>query len=119
MLYKILADTIVFIHFLWILFLLSGVFFGLRYKVLRIVHISGLVFALIIQVFHWYCPLTYLEVWLRERHDPSLSYTGSFIVQYIERIVYIEISQKLIFIGSILLSGLTIWLYLRKSRKAG
>jgi len=115
MLYKILADSVVFIHFLWILFLLFGALLGIRNKAVRIIHISGLAFAIVLQMFDWYCPLTYLEVWLRKQHDPALSYTGSFIIYYIEKIVYIELSRNLVFVFSIFVCGMNVWLYLRKS----
>ncbi len=114
MFYKILADIVVLIHFLWILFLIFGAFLGVRSKAVRIVHISGLVFALVIQIFGWYCPLTDLEVWLRAKHDPSLAYTGSFIIHYVEGLIYIEISPWLIFSITLLLIGFNIVFYLRK-----
>jgi len=114
MLYKILADIIVLIHFVWIIFLFLGAFWGVRNKAVKIFHISGLIFAFLIQIFDWYCPLTHLEVWLRSRHDPAISYTGSFIIHYVEKIVYIEISRSLIIIFTILLCGINAWLYLKK-----
>jgi len=117
MLYRILADSVVFIHFLWILFLVFGALLGTRNRAVRIVHLSGLAFAVLLQVYDWYCPLTYLEVWLRSKHDPALSYAGSFIIYYVERVVYIELSRKLILGFSVLLCGLNAWLYLRKKRR--
>lgn len=116
MIYKILADTVVLIHFLWIVFLILGALWGRRSRTVKVLHISGLVFAVFIQVFDIYCPLTYLEVWLRAAHDPALSYTGSFIVHYIEKLVYIELSSKAIFVLSILLCGFNGWVYLRRGK---
>jgi len=116
MLYKISADTVVLIHFLWIVFLFLGAFWGIKNRVVKIFHLSGLVFALIIQVFDWFCLLTHLEVWLRSRHDLALTYAGSFIVHYVERIVYIELSRTLILVLTLILCGLNMWLYLRKRR---
>lgn len=118
MLYKILADIVVLIHFLWILFLIFGAFAGIRNKTIKIIHISGLVFAFVIQIFGWYCPLTDLEVWLRSKHDPSLAYAGSFIIHYVEGLIYIEISPWLIFALTLLLIGFNTWFYLgKKSRQ--
>ena len=114
MLYKLLADITVVTHFLWILFLFFGGFWGVKNRAVKIFHIFGLVFALAIQIFDWYCPLTHLEVWLRSKHDPNISYTGSFIIHYVEKIVYIEISRPLIIIFTILLCGINAWLYLKK-----
>jgi len=114
MLYKILADIVVVTHFLWILFLFFGGFWGVKNKAVKIFHISGLFFALLIQIFDWYCPLTHLEVWLRSKHNPTITYTGSFIIHYVEKIVYIEISRFLLILFTILLCGINAWFYLKK-----
>ena len=116
MIYKILADSVVAIHFLWIVFLFIGAILGIRNKAVKIFHLSGLVFAFVIQIFDWYCPLTHLEVWLRSKHDPALVYTGSFIFHYVEKIVYIEFSRLLIIVFTFILCGINIWLYFRKNR---
>jgi len=114
--YKILADIVVFLHFLWILFLFLGAFWGIKNKVARIFHLSGLAFAFIIQIFDWYCPLTHLEIWLRSKHSSSLTYAGSFIIHYVEKIVYIDISRLVVLILTLLLCGLNAWLYLGRRR---
>ncbi len=114
MIYKILADIVVLIHFLWILFLFFGAFWGIKNKGVKIFHLSGLAFAFIIQIFDWYCPLTYLEVWLRSKHFSTLTYVGSFIIHYVEKIIYIEISRFVVLMFTILLCGLNAYLYLRK-----
>jgi hypothetical protein len=54
---------------------------------------------------------------LRSKHSSSLTYAGSFIIHYLEKIVYIEISRFVVFVFTILLCGLNAWLYLRKKRK--
>jgi hypothetical protein len=116
MLYRILADIVVLIHFLWIIFLFLGGLWGGRSKAVKIFHLSGLSFALILQIFNWYCPLTHLEVWLRSRQDSGLTYAGSFIIHYVEEIVYIELSRHLILILTLFLCGFNVWFYLRKGR---
>jgi hypothetical protein len=118
MLYKILADMVVLVHFLWIVFLFLGALWGTKNKVVRICHLAGLAFAFVIQVFGGYCPLTDLEVWLRSRHDASLTYSGSFIIHYVEQIVYIELSRLLIFVLTLVLCGVNLWLYSKKKRSS-
>jgi len=112
--YKILADSVVLIHFLWIVFLFLGALWGIKNKVVRTFHLSGLAFAFVIQIFDWYCPLTHLEVWLRSKHTSAFTYTGSFIIHYVEEIVYIELSRTLVFVLTVILCALNTWLYLRK-----
>jgi Protein of Unknown function (DUF2784) len=114
MIYKIFADAVVFFHFLWILFLFFGALGGKRNIGIKIFHLAGLLFAVILQISGWYCPLTYLEVWLRSKHDSGLIYTGSFIIYYVEKIVYIEISRYLVMAVAILLVGLNMCLYSKR-----
>jgi hypothetical protein len=114
MLVKILSDFIVLVHFLWILFLIFGALLGVRNKTIKYIHLSGLFFAILIQVFGWYCPLTHLEFWLRSRHDPSIGHAGSFIIYYMERLVYLEIPPTGILLATIGLVAFNLWIYLRK-----
>ena len=114
MLFKILADLVVLVHFLWILFLVFGALWGVKNKAIKITHLSGLFFAILIQVFDWYCPLTHFEFWLRSRHNPSIAYAGSFIIHYMERLVYLEISQTGVLVATIGLVIFNSWFYLRK-----
>lgn len=116
MFYKVFADIVVFVHFLWILFLFFGAFWGIRNRAVRILHISGLAFAFVIQIFDWYCPLTHLEFWLRSKHGLALAYTGSFIIYYVEKMVYLELSRSLILIFTVFLCGLNAWLYFVRKR---
>jgi hypothetical protein len=120
MFYSIAADVTVVLHLLWILFLVFGAFIGRKFKWVKRLHIGGIIFAIVIQALGWYCPLTHLEIWLRRMHDPSNSYTGSFIIHYIEKIVYIDINPKIISILTVLLALVSTWLYYpRSSGKRG
>ncbi len=114
MLFKVLADITVLLHVLWILFLVFGSVPGARFRIAKTLHILGLAFAILIQIFGWYCPLTHLEVWLRLKHDPSLAYGGSFIINYAEKLIYFELSRTSIFILTILLISFNIWFYKKK-----
>ena len=118
MIYKLLADLTVLIHFLWILFLISGSIAGRRHRWARNLHISGLVLAFFIEIFGWYCPLTHMEVWLRSMHEPSMGYKGGFIIHYMERLIYIELPRSLIVILTILLCLLNLWIYLKGAKRS-
>jgi uncharacterized membrane protein len=118
MFYKLAADFVVFVHFLWIVFLIFGVFIGRKYRTVKILHIAGLGFAVIMQIFGWYCPLTYIEIWLRQRHAPLLSYSGSFIVYYMEKLIYIELTPWIIFVLTLILISITAYIYYGKRNEA-
>jgi hypothetical protein len=116
-LYRLTADLIVLLHFFWIIFLIFGAFIGRRYRLVKFLHLGGIGFALFIQLSGWYCPLTYLEVWLRKMHDPSGGYQGSFIINYVQRLVYIELSADIIKIATIFLVFMSICIYLYNYKK--
>jgi len=117
MLYKLAADFVVLIHFLWIIFLIIGAFIGRKYLLIKISHITGLVFSVIMQIFGWYCPLTHLEIWLRQKHDPLLTYRGSFIIHYIEKVVYLQLTPVIIFVLTIILVSITVYIYYGRKKK--
>lgn len=115
--YKVAADFVVLIHFLWIVFLIFGSLIGKKYQAVKIIHIAGLAFSVIIQIFGWYCPLTHLEIWLRQRHDPLLTYSGSFIVYYMEKLIYIELTPWIIFVLSLILISISTYIYTARKEK--
>jgi predicted branched-subunit amino acid permease len=117
MFYKLAADFVVLIHFLWIIFLIFGVFLGKKQQAVKVFHISGLGFAVIIQIFGWYCPLTHLEIWLRQRHDPLFTSSGSFIVYYMEKLIYIALTPGIIFVLTLILISISAYLYSARKEK--
>jgi hypothetical protein len=103
--YKILADAIVVIHFLWIIFMIVGFILtvaAFRWRKLfdlfwlRTIHLAGIVFVATLGILGKYCPLTVWESALRERHDPNAAYAGSFIVHWIEQVVYPNVSPLVV-----------------------
>jgi hypothetical protein len=111
-----LADFTVFIHFGWILFLLFGSFVGVKYRLIKIVHLAALAFAVVINATGSICPLTHLEVWFRQKHDPTLSYAGSFIVHYIEKLIYLTLPESSLAILTAALAGLNIFVYAKRKK---
>jgi hypothetical protein len=114
MLYRLLADLTVLTHFVWILFLLFGALLGRRNRAVRRVHVAGLAFALVIQVFDWYCPLTHLEYWLRTRHAPETAYAGSYLIHYLEKVVYLDVSRTTVVVLTVVLCIFNLWVYLKR-----
>ncbi len=115
--YGMLADGVVVVHFLWILFLIFGGVWGRRSRPVRCVHLPAIAFACVVELGDFYCPLTHLEVWLRRRQSPSAGYNESFIAHYLERLIYIELPRGGIVLLTLLLVAGNCWLYLRKGRR--
>lgn len=114
MLYRVIADIAVIVHLIWIVFLIFGAIPGVRFRAARLLHLAGLLFALVLNIFGWYCPLTHLEFWARSRHDPALAYTGSFVIHYAEELIYVSLSRASLVVMTLLLCGFNAWWYLRK-----
>jgi len=116
MFYRGAADFVVLVHFFWILFLIFGAFAGRIYLPVKILHIAGLSFAIVMQIFGWYCPLTDLEIWLKNKYEPSVTYKGSFIIHYVEKLVYIELPPWIIFLLTVILIAISLFVYHRENK---
>jgi hypothetical protein len=117
MIYSILAHLTIVLHFVWILFLIFGVFFALRWPKVAIFHLGGLLFSLVLNLFRWYCPLTYLENYLRRLYDVKSAYGGPFTATYLERFVYPDLPELYIRVGEIFFVIVYVGLYAYLARK--
>ena len=116
MIYRVLVDITIIIHFLWILFLIFGILFAIRGSKIAFLHISGLIFSLIINIFGWYCPLTHLENYFYKTSLSGTYYNGSFISYYLNRIIYLDVPLSYIRIGGIIfvIINTVVYIYLFK-----
>ena len=123
MFYKILADIVVFLHFLWIIFILMGFiltlagFFWKRFFekwLFRSLHLAGIIYVSILAVSGKYCPLTILENILRSKYSPSLVYPGSFIARYLEKLVYPDIIPIIIYVPLFSITLFTMAIFILK-----
>jgi len=119
--YKIIADIIILIHFLWILFILAGFvltlggFFWKGYFnrwIFRTIHLCGILFVAILAVLGEYCPLTILENNLMVKYDPELTYPGSFITHYVGKLVYPDVEPLVIIVPTIIIAVFTLIIYI-------
>ncbi len=124
MAYKIFADTIIVVHFLFILFMLFGFFLTLygiffRHKffdrwLFRLLHLLGIFYVVSLSILGKYCPLTILENELRLRYEVYSVYSGSFIVHYLEKLVYPDVNPLVIQIPTVFLAIFTIVVFIIK-----
>ena len=85
----LLADLIVLGHVAFVVFAVLGGFLALRWHRLVWIHLPAVIWAVIVEVFGWVCPLTPLENWLRRRGGQA-GYPSDFIAHYILPVLYPE-----------------------------
>jgi hypothetical protein len=90
-----LATAVLFLHLLWIAWVIFGWLATRGRPVLSVVHVGSLVYAIVITVGRWPCPLTTAEQWLQRRAGGP-SYEGGFIAHYLEAIVYPDVPEELL-----------------------
>lgn len=86
-LYLILAGLVVFLHVVFILFAVLGGLLVFRWRKVAWVHLPVAVWSGFIEITGWICPLTPLEIHLRERGGGA-GYEGDFIEQYVFPVLY-------------------------------
>jgi len=124
MLYKIFADAIIVVHFLFVLFMLLGflltvyaIFFRHRFFdwwLFRSLHLLGIFYVASLSILGKYCPLTLLENQLMSRYESSSVYSGSFIIHYLEKLVYPDVNPLTIQIPTIFIAIFTIVAFIVK-----
>lgn len=85
--YSLLADAVVLVHGLFVLFVVLGGVAVLRWRRLAWLHLPAAVWGAFIELTGGVCPLTHLEVWLRRRAGES-GYEGGFIDHYLVPLIY-------------------------------
>ena len=87
MVYRLLADLVVLVHFCFVLFVILGGMLVLRWKSVAWVHLPAAAWGAIVEFMGWICPLTPLEIWLRVMAGQSGYQTG-FIAHYLLPVLY-------------------------------
>ena len=82
-----LTDPVVVIHALFIIFVLFGGLVVLKWHQVIWIHIPCALWCAAIEFFSWVCPLTYLEIYLREIGNAN-SYDDSFVQHYLLPVIY-------------------------------
>jgi hypothetical protein len=86
-LYRLLANAVVLIHALFMVFVVGGGFLAWRRPWVAAVHLPCAVWGILIEFGGWICPLTPLENSLRARAGQA-GYSGSFIEHYLLPAMY-------------------------------
>lgn len=85
--YRLLADAVVVLHLLFIVFVVFGGLFVLHWPRLALAHVPAACWGALIELGGWICPLTPLENRLRQAAGDA-GYGGGFIEHYLLPVIY-------------------------------
>ena len=108
-LYSALAVIVLFLHALFIVWVVFGAFVARSRPVLRWLHIASLVWGILTEVL-WPCPLTILENWLEAKAGVQ-PYQGGFLLHYLDKLVYPDISATVLTVAGVLVCVLNLAVY--------
>ena len=118
-LYSALAACVLAAHLLFILWVIFGALVAYSRPFLRWVHVSCLVWGLLVGLLPWPCPLTLLENWL-EVCAGVQPYEGGFLLHYLDATVYPNISPNVLTVAGVIVCGLNLvfyaWIFAKRNR---
>jgi hypothetical protein len=111
--YSDLAVFVLVLHALFIVWVVFGAFVARSRPVLRWLHIASLVWGILTELLPWPCPLTLLKNWF-EANAGVQPYQGGFLLHYLDKLVYPDISATFLPVAGVLVCGLNLALYGRQ-----
>ena len=111
--YSALAAAVLFLHALFILWVVFGALLTRSRPLLRWLHIASLVWGILTELLPWPCPLTLLENWLEARAGVE-PYQGGFLLHYLDRLVYPDISANVLTIAGVVVCVANLAFYARQ-----
>ena len=108
-----LAVCVLFLHVLFILWVVFGALLTRSRPVLRWLHIASLVWGVLTELLPWPCPLTLLENWL-EGKAGVMPYQSGFLLHYLDKLVYPDMSATVLTVAGLLICVQNLALYGRR-----
>ena len=108
--YRALATLVLLFHALFIAWVALGALITRSRPLLQWLHVASLIWAILIEVFPWTCPLTYLEDLLESRGEIQ-PYQGGFLLHYLDKLVYPDISAVLLAAVAVVICGANLVFY--------
>lgn len=112
-LYSVLAICVLLLHALFILWVVCGALLTRSRPVLRWLHIASLVWGILTELLPWPCPLTLLENWAEGKAGVE-PYHGGFLLHYLDKLVYPDISVTILTATGVLICALNLAFYGRQ-----
>lgn len=110
MIYRILAEIVLVLHFCFVIFVVFGGLLVLRRHRLAWLHVPAVVWGVLIEWFWWACPLTTLENSLRQLGGTA-GYSTGFIDYYVSLVLYAPLSPSIRILFGVLLVGFNLIVY--------
>ena len=111
--YSVLAISVLLLHALFILWVVFGALLTRARPILRWLHMASLVWGILTELLPWPCPLTVLENWL-EGEAGVEPYQGGFLLHYLDKLVYPDISSTMLTIAGVIICALNLGFYGRQ-----
>lgn len=108
-----LAAAVLFLHALFIVWVVFGALLTRSRPVLRWLHILSLIWGILTELMPWPCPLTLLENWLEQKAGVT-PYQGGFLLHYLDKFVYPDIPATVLTVVGVLVCLLNLALYGRQ-----
>lgn len=117
--YQFLADMVLLVHFVFIVYALAGGLLQLRWPRLVWLHVPAMMWAVLVELTAWVCPLTPLENYFRALAGGNV-YQGDFIGRYLPLLLYpaeLTPAIQLFLAGVVIVVNVIIYISLIRVRK--
>lgn len=114
--YSALAVFVLFLHALFIVWVMFGALLARSRPALRWLHVASLLWGILTELLPWPCPLTLLENWLEGKAGVQ-PYQGGFLLHYLDMLVYPDISVTVLTVAGVVVCVLNLALYGRRMWK--
>ena len=99
-----------FLHALFILWVVFGALVTRSRPIFRWLHLCSLIWGILTELLPWPCPLTVLENWLEAKAGVQ-PYHGGFLLHYLDKVVYPDISATFLAVAGVIICALNLALY--------
>lgn len=113
---KSVAIVILLLHVTWILAVIFGAFFTRGRPVWSVLHVACLIWGIVVEAAPVPCPLTMAEQYFETRAGWDV-YQGSFMLHYIDKIVYPDMPWWMIGTAGVAVCVVNLGIYAWRFRR--
>lgn len=107
------AEAVLLLHLGWILWVIFGALWTRGRPFLTGFHIASIVWGILVELSPWPCPLTLLEQYFEVKAGAT-PYTGSFLLHYLDLLVYPHVNELLLTWAGVAICGANLFIYARR-----